>query len=381
MGMDSDTLFFAAGICATALALTMLSVWLQNRMDRFLIGWFIGMVLLGCGVVIYSTIPFESTAVIASGFALQTAGFIAVYAAAKLFVGKRMNWPAMAALFVCLSFPVSGLIVMGFEGIGIALYNLIAAGLIVLTARLYWNARSEAPTSITGVTALYLLTSLSFLACAAVLVLDGKWSLEHRPDNWAENLNAIMAIAGITGIGALSLGLNQSRVARRHRIEARTDPLTGTLNRRALLDSLKMDHLQPGDAVIVFDLDNFKSINDQYGHHAGDRILCQFAHELRSILRRGDVAARMGGEEFVVVIRQASVPSSIAIAERVRSAFAANQIQTDQGPVPATASAGIAIMLPSDDGFESVFRRADSALYRAKNNGRNRVVTELQVVA
>lgn len=381
MGMDSDTLFFAAGICATALAVTMLSVWLQNRMDRFLIGWFLGMVLLGCGVVIYSTVSFNLIPIMAGGFALQTAGFIAIYIAAELFVGKRMKWPLAGALFVCLATPVAVLILTGLNGLGIALYNLIAAGLILLTARLYWNARREAPTSITGVAALYMLTCLSFLACSVALFVDGKWTLTQRPDNWAESFNAIMAIAGITGIGALSLGLNQSRVARRHRIEARTDPLTGTLNRRALLDSLSMDRLEPGDAVIVFDLDNFKSINDRYGHHAGDRILCQFAAELRAILRRGDLAARMGGEEFVAIIRQASVPSSIAMAERVRAAFAASPIQTDQGAPPATASAGIAIMLPSDEGFESVFRRADSALYRAKNNGRNRVVTELQVVA
>ncbi len=381
MGMDSDTLFFAAGICATALAVTMLSVWLQNRMDRFLIGWFLGMVLLGCGVVIYATVPFDLTFIMACGFALQTAGFIAVYVAAGLFVGKRMKWPVAAALFICLATPVAALIVLGLNGLGIALHNLLTAGLILLTARLYWNARREAPTSIAGVTALYLLTSLSFAACGLALLVDGQWTLTQRPDNWAENFNAIMAIAGITGIGALSLGLNQSRVARRHRIEARTDPLTGTLNRRALLDSLTLDRLEPGDVVIVFDLDNFKSINDRYGHHAGDRILCRFAAELLAVLRRGDLAARMGGEEFVAVIRQAPVSSAIAIAERVRAAFAASRIQTDQGSIPATASAGIAVMLPCDDGFESVFRRADSALYRAKNNGRNRVVTELQVVA
>ncbi|MET3661708.1 GGDEF domain-containing protein [Aquamicrobium ahrensii] len=381
MGMDSDTLFFAAGICATALALTMLSVWLQNRMDRFLIGWMLGMMLLGGGVVIYSTIPLHIESITAFGFLLQTAGFVAVYIAARLFVGKPVQWRPTIMLATGLSLPIVILIATGLNGVGIAVYNLVAAALIVMTARLYWNARREAPVSIVAITILYLLTAVSFLLCGFVLLHAHSWTLEARPDNWAENLNAIMAIAGITGIGALSIGLNQSRVARRHRIEARTDPLTGILNRRALLDSLALDKLQPTDAVIVFDLDSFKSINDRYGHHTGDRILCQFALELRNNLRQADLAARMGGEEFVMVIRQASVPASISMAERIRSSFKAQPVQTGAGPVICTASAGIAITLASDEGFESVFLRADAALYRAKNNGRDRVMTELQVVA
>lgn len=381
MGMDSDTLFFAAGICATALALTMLSVWLQNRMDRFLMGWMLGMVLLGCGAVIYSTVPFHIETLTAFGFLLQILGFVAVYIAARLFVGKRIKWATTIALAAGLSLPVVVLILTGLNGLGIAIYNLVAAALIMMTARLYWNARREAPVSIFAITTLYLLTALSFLLCGGVLLQARSWTLDAQPNSWAENLNAIMALAGITGIGALSLGLNQSRAARRHRIEARTDPLTGILNRRALFDSLALDHLQPADAVVIFDLDNFKSINDRYGHNAGDRILCQFALGLRNNLRRGDLAARMGGEEFVMVIRQASVPAAISMAERIRSSFKTEPVQTGSGPVNCTASAGIAIVLPSDEDFESVFLRADAALYRAKNNGRDRVVTELQVVA
>ncbi|EXL09209.1 GGDEF domain-containing protein [Aquamicrobium defluvii] len=381
MGMDSDTLFFAAGICATALALTMLSVWLQNRMDRFLMGWMLGMVLLGCGAVIYSTVPFHIETLTAFGFLLQTLGFVAVYVAARVFVGKRIKWAATIALAAGLSLPVVILILAGLNGLGTAIYNLVAAVLIMMTARLYWNARREAPVSIFAITTLYVLTALSFLLCGGVLLQARSWTLDAQPNSWAENVNAIMALAGITGIGALSLGLNQSRAARRHRIEARTDPLTGILNRRALFDSLALDHLQPADAVVIFDLDNFKSINDRFGHNAGDRILCQFALELRSNLCRGDLAARIGGEEFVMVIRQANVPSAISMAERIRSSFKAQPVQTGSGPINCTASAGIAIVLASDEGFDSVFLRADAALYRAKNNGRDRVMTELQVVA
>ncbi len=381
MGMDSGTLFFAAGVCATALALTMLSVWLQNRMDRFLIGWMLSMALLGSGVVIYSTISIAVKPASVIGFTLQIIGFVAVYVSARLFVGKQTRRGTIALLCAGLALPVATLIAIDLDGIGIAIYNLFAAVMLVMTAWEYWGTRSESPVSISGITLLYLLTALSFAACGAVLLSDGKWMLDARPNNWAENFNAIMSIAGITGIGALSIGLNQARAARRHRLEARTDALTGILNRRALFDNLAIDRINPGDAVVVFDLDRFKSINDQYGHHAGDRILCQFALELRKNLKDGDLAARMGGEEFVLLIRRASLPAAIATAERIRAAFTASSLQAENGAVASTASAGIAIALASDDGFESVFLRADAALYRAKNNGRDRVVTELQVVA
>ncbi|WP_315928343.1 GGDEF domain-containing protein [Mesorhizobium sp. SP-1A] len=381
MGFDPDTLFFAAGICATALALTMLSMWLQNRMDSFLIGWMLGMVLLGGGVILYATMSPGLPVPVTIAFTVEIVGFVAIYVAARLFAGKQQRWIATTVLSITLALPVGVPIALGFNGLGIAFYNVLAALLLAMTALQYWGVRSEAPACITGVTLLYMLSALSFLACGFMLFRSGSWVLEQRPDNWAEHFNAIMSIAGITGIGALSLGLNQSRVARRHRLEAQTDALTGLLNRRALFDNLASDSLCPGDAVVVFDLDGFKSINDQFGHHAGDRVLCGFAQALRQNSAQGDLIARMGGEEFVLVMRKAPPAVAASTAERIRAAFAAQPVETAKGAVRGTASAGIGFCASPDEGFESVLHRADTALYRAKNTGRDRVATELQAVA
>lgn len=381
VSFDPDTLFFAAGICSAALAMTMLGVWFQNRMDRFLIGWMAGMALIGTGVILYATVPPKYVEAAALAFALEIVGFVAVFVAAGQFCGKAVNWAGVLALGLVVTLPVAVPIALGFDGFGIMVYNFLAAGLLSATAWRYWSVRSEAPASIAGVTVLYLLAALSFLACGAMLLHDRAWVLDTRPDNWAEHFNAIMSIVGITGIGALSLGLNQSRAARRHLHEARTDALTGLLNRRALFDDLSDGRLRQGDAVICFDLDSFKAINDRYGHYGGDQVLCRFADVLRQHVQPGDLAARTGGEEFVLVIRDMTFSAAIDVAERVRTFFATLDIETDKGRIQGTASAGVAMAQFAGESFDAILSRADTALYRAKNTGRNRVSAALQMVA
>jgi diguanylate cyclase (GGDEF)-like protein len=381
VSFDPDTLFFAAGICSAALAMTMLGVWLQNRMDRFLIGWMAGMTLIGAGVILYATVPPEHVWVAAVAFTLEIVGFVAVYVAAVQFCGKPVNRTRVVALGLAVVAPVAIPIACGFDGFGIMVYNFLAAILLAATAWQYWTDRSEAPASIAGINVLYLLAALSFLACGAMLLHGRAWVLDNRPDNWAEHFNAIMSIVGITGIGALSLGLNQSRVARRHLHEARTDALTGLLNRRALFDDLSGGQVRRGDGVIAFDLDSFKAVNDRYGHCGGDQVLCGFADVLRQHARQEDLAARTGGEEFVLLIRNTSLPAAIGVAERIRAFFAALDIETGQGGVRGTASAGVALAQFAGESFEDILNRADAALYRAKDTGRNCVSAALQMVA
>ncbi|RUU49581.1 GGDEF domain-containing protein, partial [Mesorhizobium sp. M2C.T.Ca.TU.009.01.2.1] len=155
--------------------------------------------------------------------------------------------------------------------------------------------------------------------CAAVLAWDGKLVLGHAPSNWAEDLSLVIVIASMTGIGALSLALNQGRHARHHQREAQTDALTGLLNRRALFDLHGKAPVSAFTAVVVFDLDGFKAINDQFGHAAGDEVLKVFAQVLSTDLRPNDSVARMGGEEFAMVLRRTLPETAEATAERVRA--------------------------------------------------------------
>lgn len=380
MFFDQGSLFFAAGICAVALALTILHVWFQNREDRFLVGWTVGMVLIGGGVILYYSLESEFIPAVSLAFTMEIIGFVVVYSAALLFTGREIRKRYLMAIALVATLPVTIIIALGLDGLGIAIYNLIVAILLTLTAVQYWRGRAESPSSIIVMASLYLLTALSFLACGLMLLHEGKWMLDSPPNNWAEQFNAVMSIIGITGIGALSIGLNHARAARRHRLEAQTDPLTGLLNRRALFGSFSSSAFGAGHAVIAFDLDHFKVTNDQYGHAAGDEILRCFAEALRQILRPGDIAARTGGEEFVMVMYDVPLQLAVSTAEQIRKSFAASSVETAKGPTSGTVSAGIG-MSRMNEPFEDTLLRADMALYRAKSNGRNRVITELQAAA
>lgn len=350
----------------------MLTVWLHDRADGFLIGWTLGALLVGGGVVVYYAFPADRLGIVAAAFTLEILGFIAVFVAACQFTGRaatRRHWLALGTAVPLVGVPI----LAGHDGLGIMIYNFLAGGLLMATAMQYWNARAEAPSSIAALSALYALAAVSFLACGTIIAHERTWVMRAHPENWAETFNAIMCIAGITGIGALSLGLNNARAARKHRRDAETDMLTGLANRRALFERMANGGFAAGHAVIVFDLDRFKAINDRYGHAAGDEVLRRFAEALRLNLRAGDIAARIGGEEFVLVLREASLPLAASTAERIRALFAESHVETARGRVAATASAGIALAGPEAGSFEDVLGLADASLYRAKHGGRDRV--------
>lgn len=123
----------------------------------------------------------------------------------------------------------------------------------------------------------------------------------------------------------------------------------------------------------MMDLDYFKTINDRFGHDSGDRILMAFANVIHSNIRANDLAARMGGEEFCIIMPDSSPKASAAVADRIRSEIEATIVQTENGPVRATVSAGIAIRSAEPETLHSLISRADTALYEAKESGRNRV--------
>jgi diguanylate cyclase (GGDEF)-like protein len=126
-------------------------------------------------------------------------------------------------------------------------------------------------------------------------------------------------------------------------------------------------------AVLMFDLDHFKSINDSLGHAAGDAVLRLFSSLLRDELRAGDLAGRIGGEEFAVLLTRSNPDAAAAFAERIRRKVAETSILMDQRRIAITVSIGIALMLAEDTTAEQALGRADDALYRAKAEGRNRI--------
>ena len=159
---------------------------------------------------------------------------------------------------------------------------------------------------------------------------------------------------------------------------ASTDPLTGLPNRR-LLDETLQDALAEAAplALVMLDLDHFKAVNDTHGHPAGDQVLRHLADMLTDSVSNRDLAARFGGEEFCLVLRQGSLREAMQLAERLRARLANSSVLVRQtgARISVTASLGIAMALPGES-VAHLIERADAALYEAKRGGRNRVCTD-----
>ena len=159
-----------------------------------------------------------------------------------------------------------------------------------------------------------------------------------------------------------------------------TDPLTGMANRRSLFTRLEQElvrALRFGDALslLMIDLDHFKDINDAHGHAAGDRMLHDVAEALRRTVRKVDLVARFGGEEFCVVLPRVARPEAIEVAEKLRRVIESEPFRAlDQGPaLRMTISIGVAAQGPNAADVSALLSRADEALYAAKRRGRNNV--------
>jgi two-component system cell cycle response regulator len=161
------------------------------------------------------------------------------------------------------------------------------------------------------------------------------------------------------------------------------DPLTGLLNRRYMtshLATLFENASERGKplSVLLIDIDHFKAVNDSYGHDAGDAVLREFATRIRRNTRGIDLACRLGGEEFVVVMPDCDLASAYQVGERLRQCIGAAPFEVGGkvGRLDVTASVGVAALEFDDDAPELMLKRADQALYCAKRDGRNRVVAD-----
>lgn len=183
----------------------------------------------------------------------------------------------------------------------------------------------------------------------------------------------LVGLAAIAGLAAFSHTLMASEMEQR--ADAVLDPLTGLLNRKALATrfaEIAEQAAQAGGSVCVVacDLDNFKAVNDQHGHEQGDAVLKAAAYVLRKSLRFFELAYRLGGEEFLVILPGSTLDDGTVVAERIRAAIEAEC----PGGIRVTGSFGVAAAYGADVNYEDLFHQADEALYRAKSEGRNRIV-------
>jgi two-component system, cell cycle response regulator len=203
--------------------------------------------------------------------------------------------------------------------------------------------------------------------------------LELGADDYLKKPFAMGELRARLLVGTRILSLQQKLIQAREDLQFRAthDNLTGLWNRATVLDLLERNlhrgqRSQSPTGLLMIDLDHFKSINDTYGHLAGDSVLREVARRITQSVRDYDFVGRYGGEEFLVVVVECDEQKLFSAAERIRLAISASPILAGSTEVPVTASVGATVVPPPVNRTEDLLHRADTALYQAKNAGRNR---------
>lgn len=249
---------------------------------------------------------------------------------------------------------------------GLVYYAYATMGLALTAYKVQRNARVEYLPSRKPLAFCMLLGAL-FFAVRLASLLNGSDLLFSVADVF------FLEILSNFGIALLTVTLVNERAQRRLQRQAQTDPLTGIGNRRWFLSELPR-HPGPRAALVLIDLDHFKSINDRHGHAMGDEVLVTCAQYIQGMLREHDVFARYGGEEFALFLPETSAPEALAVANRLRRGVETLECKDQGQAIPVTASLGLAMASELDTDWQTVLLRADAALYAAKAGGRNKVV-------
>jgi diguanylate cyclase (GGDEF)-like protein len=378
MALDVKTLFFLTIYIDTILGTLLLFVWTQSASPSALAWWGSAHLMRAASVVLYGlygTIPDLVSIDLANAILLSS--YAVTWNGARVFDGSRTRPGSLiagAAIWIGLC------LWPGFDtdpNLRALVSAFIVATYAWLCAYEFWRGRSERLVS--RWPAIFIL-----FAHGAIFLLRSPLPgmMNFPTDNhlfasaWLNVLGAESLLFPIS-IAFILMAMAKERAEMTHKNAAKLDPLTGLPNRRSFLqdaEQLRLIQVSRGHAiaVLMIDLDHFKSINDRYGHSIGDRVLEIFSSVARAHLRSFDLIGRLGGEEFAVVIADGRYDNAVAVAERIRSDFAAATAVVDGHPVAATASIGISLIRQPAEAV-SLLGEADRALYRAKDCGRNRV--------
>jgi diguanylate cyclase (GGDEF)-like protein len=374
MSLDTSTLYLVATLVAAMLGAMLLFFGKQESIPA--LKWWGTAYLLGATSVALWTLAANMLGEMLS-LAMNAVGFVAcgmVWNAARVFHGRKPNLPGL--LLGAIAWIAAGLTLAAEAS---ALRMTIGAGIVALYAALtaaeLWSERRRSLQKrwlAVAVPALH-----GFVLMLPILLGD---LLHARESEFASSIwvtvFAIELVLYAIGTVFVIFMLVSERAVTAHKTAASTDPLTGMFNRRGFAEACARVIEREASAgrpatVLIFDIDHFKSINDRFGHPAGDEILKLFSTIVVNSLRISDLSGRIGGEEFAAFL-PCSLEDGILAAERVREAFEASGIVDESGPVDTTVSIGVAGG-PAGTELEVLLAAADTALYQAKRGGRNRV--------
>ncbi|WP_338689074.1 GGDEF domain-containing protein [Bradyrhizobium sp. 26S5] len=372
MSFDPSTLYLFATMVAGMLGAML---WLFGRQENIpALRWWGTAYLLGAASVALWTVGSSTLdAMVLMG--LNAIGFAAcgmVWNAARIFHGRKANLP--------------GLVLGPIAWIGAAmtvedhaLRLTIGAGIVAiyaaLTASELWSERRRVLQR--RWLAIVIPVAHGCVLMLPILVGDLlRFNGQNYVSSFWVTLFSIELVLYAIGTVFVIFMMVSDRAVAVHKTAASVDPLSGMLNRRGFTEACTRVIEREANAgrpvtVMIFDIDHFKSINDRFGHPAGDEILKLFSAVVVNSLRISDLSGRIGGEEFAALL-PCSLEEGVLVAERVREAFENSNIACEEGPVDTTVSIGVAGG-PAGTELEVLLASADTALYQAKRGGRNRV--------
>src|ERR1043165_3437748 len=380
MELHIPTLALVAVFVTVILGALLLFAWRRDQSTDALAWWGVGYLVGGLSFALLSargTIPDVLSIEIANMFLLL--GYSLLLAGARAFGGRE------TPVTVFLVAPLIWLTAMQVPAIAadinlrVVVVSTAQCALIGLMTYEFWRDRAEALLSRWPATVL-LITHMMVLIARGIVVMSTP--IVSHNEIFRSPVFAVMALATLLytiAFAFLLLSMTKERTEMRHRIAALIDPLTGLPNRRAFMIDAEATITGRSSrsapiAVLVADLDRFKAINDVYGHAVGDRVLTVFAASLHRCLGANDLAGRLGGEEFAILLPEKGEAAALALAERIRGVFADAAAEIGGHAVAATVSIGVAAARIGGHDLGGLLGRADDALYRAKEAGRNRVM-------
>ncbi len=383
MQIDGYTVVISGILIRTLLAILFLAFWIKDRRASWFAWWSAAFVLgdwaalfylLGGFAAMFPPPPFVAAALIAAS--------ACCWQGARAFEGRAPLWLAVLGipalwLLACL---VPGFLeILGYR---VVLSSLLLALLLAMTALEFWRGRQEKLQSRWAIIALFASLA-AFFASRIALVKVAPYPFGALPmqTSWLAAFSLVLILHTIV-LAVLIVAMSRERLEREQKLKAQTDLLTGALNRHAFVaygDRLLLRHETAGKplCLLVFDLDQFKSLNDRFGHAGGDAILMQFVAVARENFRPSDLLFRLGGDEFCCLLPYTTMAQAFEIGERVRIGIAASSMDVAGAKVKVTASIGVASAEAFGYALEALLHEADMAVYAAKRQGRNKMVVAM----
>jgi diguanylate cyclase (GGDEF)-like protein len=379
MSLDVNTLFRLTVNVEAMLGLLLLLAWIQNTRIRAVAWWAVAHLMRSASIVLYGqygSLPDLLTIDLAN--AILFSSFGVTWIGARVFNGRA---PLPGSLLAGAALWMLACQLADFATdweLRALLSSAIVATYAWLSAYELWRGRAVPLISRWPAILLFFLHGALFLLRSPLSAAWSDVTAEAALSSAWITVLSLEALLMTIATAFLLLAMAKERNELPHKTAALIDPLTGLLNRRAFIEqgeALRQRQVAADRpiAVVLIDLDHFKSINDRFGHQLGDEVLRVFARTARAGLRMSDLVGRLGGEEFIVLLADAERNNAFTVADRIRIAFMNDAAVVDGHPVAATLSAGVTVITDPEQDLSMLLEQADRALYRAKERGRNRV--------